>query len=62
MTDPETVEEMREQVDRIADATDRLRELGDDEGFPAVEKNAERIEGVLAMLDANLPPELTEEK
>lgn len=59
--DPDRLEEMRERVDDIAEATAHLRELGEREDFPAVERNARRIEGVLAMLDGNLPPELVED-
>lgn len=59
--DPLTDEELREIRDRIEAieaATDRLRELGAD--VPAIERNAARIQGTLGMLDAEVPPELVE--
>lgn len=60
--DDDAVREMREQVDRLSEAAAALRELGEREGFPAVEKNAGRVEGVVRMLETNLPPELLDDR
>lgn len=52
----EDLEEIREQIRTIESATERLCDLGED--VPAVERNAARIQGTLAMLEAAVPPEL----
>ena len=60
MTDRELTDgelrEIREQIETIEDATERLAELGAD--VPAVERNAVRIRDTLGVLDAAVPPEL----
>lgn len=58
MPDEDALEEMRELVDELAEATTALRELGEREDVPAVERNAARLAGVIEQLDRNLPPEL----
>lgn len=55
------IEEMRTQLEQLSATTDQLRKLGEQEDFPAVEHNARRIQGIVAMLEQNLPPELIEE-
>lgn len=57
MPDAESLEELRELVDRLTETTAQLRELGEREDIPAVERNAARLEGVLDQLRQNLPPE-----
>lgn len=59
MTTHEELAEIREQIETIRTATERLRELGSD--VPAIERNATRIRGSLSALDAEVPPELLEE-
>lgn len=59
MTDD--VQEIRERIDEIAEAAERLQELGDRQNVPAVERTAKRIEGTLTTLDNNVPPELTDQ-
>ena len=59
MTDQD-IREMRRRIDEIAEAARELRELGEETDVPAVERTAERIEGTLAPLDANVPPERTD--
>lgn len=61
MPDADALTEMRELVDELAETTAALRQLGDREAVPAVERNAARLQGVIEQLDRNLPPELTEE-
>lgn len=61
MPDTETLEEMADLVDELATTTARLRELGDREELPAVERNAARLAGVIEQLERNLPPELLED-
>jgi len=58
LTDAE-LREIREQIEAIEDAAQRLEELGAD--VPAVERNAVRIRGTLGMLDAAVPPELLQD-
>ena len=60
MTSRDDLREIREQIETIQAATERLRELGSD--VPAVERNAKRIQGSLSVLDAEVPPELLEEE
>lgn len=61
MTDRDVYREMAAEMERLNEAAARLRELGEAAGMPAIERNAERIEGTAETLAANLPPELTEE-
>lgn len=61
MPDHATLEEMRARVDRLADEAAALRELGDREELPAVERNAARLAGVIEQLSRNLPPELVDD-
>lgn len=60
MTDQD-IQQMRRRIDEIAEATQQLAELGDENDLPAVERTARRIEGTLAPLETHVPPELTEE-
>lgn len=60
-TDDIDVEELREHIDELAARAAALRECGEQAGFPAVERNAKRIEATVAMLKMNVPPELQEE-
>jgi hypothetical protein len=55
------IEEMRTQLEQLSTTTDQLRKLGEREEFPAVEHNARRIQGIVAMIEQNLPPELIED-
>lgn len=57
----DTVYELREHIDALATHTAALRECSEQEEFPAVERNAKRIEDTVAMLDMNVPDELLEE-
>lgn len=59
---PEDVdaESLRERIEEIDRAAADLRELGAHNGIPAIERNAERIEAVVRILEANVPPELVE--
>ena len=61
MTDRDVYREMAAEIERLNDAADRLRELGEEAGMPAIERNARRIEGTAETLSDNLPPELIEE-
>ena len=61
MTDPDVYREIETEIERLNDAVARLRELGEEAGMPAIERNAKRIEGTAETLSDNLPPELTEE-
>lgn len=61
MPDTDALEEMRALVEDLADAAEALRELGEREELPAVERNAARLEGVIEQLDRNLPPELVDD-
>lgn len=61
MPDPDSLREMRELVDELAERTAALRELGEREDVPAVERNAARLQGVIEQLDRNLPPEISED-
>jgi len=56
--DPKTLREMAEEIDRLLDAADRLRELGEEAGIPAVERNAKRVADTATTLEDNVPPEL----
>jgi hypothetical protein len=55
------IRELREHIDELAAHAAALRECGERENFPAVERNAKRIEDTVAMLDMNVPAELLEE-
>lgn len=55
------VRELREHIDELAAHADALRECGEEAEFPAVERNAKRIEDTVAILDMNLPAELLDE-
>lgn len=57
----DTVRELREHIDELADHAAALRECGEQANVPAVERNAKRIEDTVAMLDMNVPVELLEE-
>lgn len=61
MPDRTTLEEMRDRVDRLDDEAESLRELGEREDLPVVERTAARLSGVIEQLSANLPPELFED-
>lgn len=61
MTDRDLYREIDSEIERLNDAVARLRELGEEAGLPAIERNAERIEGTAETLSDNLPPELYEE-
>lgn len=61
MPDADAVHEMRELVDELTETTAALRQLGEREAVPAVERNAARLQGVIEQLDCNLPAELVEE-
>lgn len=54
----DTIEEIRDQVELLTETTARLRELGKQEDIPVVEHTAGRIDGVVATLSGNLPPEI----
>lgn len=59
-TDPETLREIAEEIDRLNDSVARLRELGEAAGLPAVERNAKRVADTATTLADNVPPELYE--
>ena len=61
MTDPDLYREIEAEIEKLNDAVGRLRELGEEVGMPAIERNAKRIEGTAETLSDNLPPELTED-
>jgi hypothetical protein len=60
MTDNE-IQQIRRRIDDIAEAAERLEELGAENDLPAVERTAKRIEGTVGPLDAHVPPELADE-
>lgn len=53
--------EMAEEIARLVEAAERLQELGEEAGLPAVERNATRVLGVAETLADNVPEELLEE-
>jgi hypothetical protein len=53
--------ELREHIDELTAHAAALRECGEQANFPAIERNAKRIEDTVAMLDMNVPAELQEE-
>jgi hypothetical protein len=55
------VRELREHIDALAAHAAALRECGEQAELPAIERNAQRIEDTVAMLEMNVPPELLEE-
>jgi hypothetical protein len=55
------IRELREHIDELATHAAALRECGEKTEFPAVERNARRIEDTVAMLDMNVPAELLED-
>jgi hypothetical protein len=57
----DTVRELREHIDELSAHAAALRECGEQAEFPAIERNAKRIEDTVAMLDMNVPAELLEE-
>jgi len=59
--DRETLREIAEEIDRLMEAADRVRELGEAAGIPAVERNAKRVADTATTLVDNVPPELHEE-
>lgn len=61
MPDPAAIEEMRTLVDELAETAAELREVGEEEDLPAIERNVARLEGVIEQLDRNLPAELLED-
>lgn len=64
MTDTPDRQEMAEfanRVDDLVEATEALREFGEEQELPVVERTADRIEGSVDMLEQNLPRELLEE-
>lgn len=52
--DPD-IEELRERVAALEAATAALREYGEDNDVPAVERNAARIEGTVSVIKRNVP-------
>lgn len=59
--DRDALRELAARIDRLAETTEELRDLGEEHGIPAVERNAKRIEGVVEALERNVPEELIEE-
>jgi hypothetical protein len=59
--DREALRELADRIDRLAETAAELRDLGEEHGIPAVERNAKRIEGVIDALERNVPEELVEE-
>jgi hypothetical protein len=55
------VHELREHIDALAAHAEALQECGEQAEFPAIERNAKRIEDTVAMLEMNVPAELLEE-
>lgn len=55
------IEQMRRRIDDIVEATQKLRELGEENDVPAVERTAKRLEGTVTQLETHVPPELSEE-
>ncbi|MFC6726453.1 hypothetical protein ACFQE1_19205 [Halobium palmae] len=62
-TDDETpdIDELRERVADLRDAAAALREYGEDNEIPAVERNAKRVEGTVSVLEQHVPEPLDEE-
>lgn len=54
-------EAMARLIERLEETSGELRALADDEGVPAVERNAKRVEATVRVLRQNVPPELVEE-
>lgn len=57
----EDLAEIASHVEALAETAAELRELGANQEFPAVERNAARVEAVVSILEQNLPRELHEE-
>jgi hypothetical protein len=55
------VRKLREHIDALAAHAETLRKCGEQAEFPAIERNAQRIEDTVAMLEMNVPAELREE-
>ena len=53
--------ELADRIERLGETAAELRELGEEYEIPAVERNAERIEAVVEVLEQNVPEELVEE-
>lgn len=53
--------ELADRIERLAETAEELRELGEEAGIPAVERNAKRVAGVVEALERNVPEELLEE-
>lgn len=49
------VEELRERVADLRDAAAALREYGEENDVPAVERNAKRVEGTVNVLEQHVP-------
>lgn len=62
MTDGETpdIEAMRTHIEELAAHAAALEEQGREADIPAVERNAKRIGDTVAMLEMNVPSELSE--
>lgn len=63
MPDPNDTEihALREHIEELSEHAGALREYGEQADFPAVERNAKRIEDTVAMLEMNVPAELLRE-
>lgn len=55
------IRELREHIEELSAHAAALRECGEQAEFPAIERNAKRIEDTVEMLDMNVPEELLEE-
>lgn len=62
MPEDADIQSLRERIEEIDRAAADLRDLGERGGIPAVERNAARIEAVVRILEANVPPELVDDE
>lgn len=61
MSDETDLDDLADRIETLADAAADVREFGEANDIPAIEKNAERIEGVVAALRQNVPGGLDDE-
>ncbi|MFB6078886.1 MAG: hypothetical protein ABEJ80_07915 [Halarchaeum sp.] len=61
MSEEYDIDELQRLVDDLEEATAALREYGDENDIPAIERNAKRIEGTVGIVKQNVPGGLTDE-
>lgn len=58
--DTTDIEEIRTHIEELATHAAALEEQGREADIPAVERNAKRVEDTVAMLEMNIPAELSD--